>query len=138
MKLRSLSVISVLTSLLASCTLAPQPPAPQPEARVKEKVKTEVTNLEGEQQRQLDAMRERLASQNDLEKPPEVDPTSAITPTDKPKPKTGYPFATPVPGKEGFVFNPYTNNRVDVRDIPRGTLVRDPHDADPSHKFRVP
>lgn len=60
-----------------------------------------------------------------------------------PRPNTdpndsGHPYATKIPGKEGFVFNPFTNNPVDVRGIPSGTLVRDPQDPDESHKFRVP
>lgn len=44
----------------------------------------------------------------------------------------------PIPGKPGFIFNPWTNNPTDVRGIPAGTLVRDPQDPDKSHKFRVP
>lgn len=51
-------------------------------------------------------------------------------------PKT--PVAIAIPGKPGFVFNPYTNHPVDVRGIPSKTLVRDPQDPDKSHKFRVP
>ena len=55
------------------------------------------------------------------------------------KPRTDYPFANKVPGKEGFVFSPYNNKVVDVRDIPSGTLVMDPT-YPPSEKkyFRVP
>lgn len=49
-----------------------------------------------------------------------------------------FPFAEPIPDKEGFFFNPWTNNPVDCRGIPPGTLVRDPGDPDPDHKFRVP
>ena len=49
-----------------------------------------------------------------------------------------YRRATLIPGKEGFVFNPFTNNPVDVRGIPSGTLVRDPQDPNKDHKFRVP
>jgi len=49
-----------------------------------------------------------------------------------------YRYALQIPGKEGFVFNPFTNNPVDVRGIPSGTLVRDPQDGDANHKFRVP
>ncbi|NNC89005.1 MAG: hypothetical protein HKN82_11155 [Akkermansiaceae bacterium] len=52
--------------------------------------------------------------------------------------KTDYRYALEIPGKDGFVFNPYTNNPVDVRGIPSGTLVRDPQDSNPDHKFRVP
>ena len=53
-------------------------------------------------------------------------------------PKPTYRYALPIPGKEGFVFNPFTNNPVDVRGIPSGTLVRDPQDSNSDHKFRVP
>ena len=52
--------------------------------------------------------------------------------------RPSYRYALQIPGKEGFVFNPFTNNPVDVRGIPSGTLVRDPQDSDPNHKFRVP
>ncbi|MES2996763.1 MAG: hypothetical protein V4733_08130 [Verrucomicrobiota bacterium] len=53
--------------------------------------------------------------------------------------KTDYVFASKVPGKDGFVFSPYNNKVVDVRDIPSGTLVMDPTYS-PSEKkyFRVP
>ncbi len=138
MKLLLFSFIAAIVASVCSCTVAPSVPTPQPKVPTKEEVKTEVSNVTTEKKRQLDAMRERLASENPVESSSIPETTSAITPSVKPKPPAGYPFASPVPGKEGFVFNPYTNNRVDVRDIPRGTLVRDPHDADPNHKFRVP
>ena len=54
------------------------------------------------------------------------------------KPKNRYRTAVSMPGKPGFVFNPWTNKSVDVRGIPGGSLVRDPHDGNPDHKFRVP
>ena len=66
----------------------------------------------------------------------QVPPTQPATP-----PVSGvknYPTAAPVPGKEGFVFNPYTHNIVDVKGIASGKLCRDPEDADVTHKFRVP
>lgn len=50
-----------------------------------------------------------------------------------------YPFANKVPGKDGFVFSPYNNKVVDVRDIPSGTLVADPtYPAAEKKYFRVP
>ena len=62
--------------------------------------------------------------------------------TTTPKPdnkKKDWPFANPVPGKEGFVFSPYNNKMVDVRDIPSGTLVQDPtYPAAEQKRFRVP
>jgi hypothetical protein len=63
------------------------------------------------------------------------------TVTDKPaaQKKGEYAFANPVPGKEGFVFSPYNNKLVDVRDIPSGTLVQDPtYPAAEKKYFRVP
>ena len=59
-------------------------------------------------------------------------------PATNPPARKDYRVAVPIPGKEGFVFNPFTNDPVDVRAIPPGTLVRDPNDPDPDHKFRVP
>jgi hypothetical protein len=53
--------------------------------------------------------------------------------------RTDYSFANKVPGKEGFVFSPYNNKVVDVRDIPSGTLVQDPtYPAAEKKYFRVP
>ncbi len=61
-------------------------------------------------------------------------------PPEPPKPvKPKYPTAKSIPGKPGFVFNPYTYEPVDVRGIPGQSLVFDPNDPDKSaHKFRVP
>jgi len=47
-----------------------------------------------------------------------------------------YPVADPVPGKPGFVFSPDTNQAIDVRGLPSGTLVMDP--SSPRTQFRVP
>lgn len=70
-------------------------------------------------------------------------PDSTTPPGEKSKPpveaKRDYPFANKVPGKEGFVFSPYNNKVVDVRDIPSGTLVQDPtYPAAEKKYFRVP
>ncbi|MEI8038784.1 MAG: hypothetical protein WCJ14_10370 [Verrucomicrobiota bacterium] len=70
-------------------------------------------------------------------------PGTLTPPVDKPKPpvepKRDYAFANKVPGKDGFVFSPYNNKVVDVRDIPTGTLVQDPTYPPAEKKyFRVP
>jgi hypothetical protein len=73
--------------------------------------------------------------------PPPGDTTTqpqTTTPPAEPK-RTDYAFANKVPGKEGFVFSPYNNKVVDVRDIPSGTLVQDPtYPASEKKYFRVP
>jgi hypothetical protein len=53
--------------------------------------------------------------------------------------KREYAFASKVPGKDGFVFSPYNNKIIDVRDMPSGTLVSDPTYPESEKKyFRVP
>jgi hypothetical protein len=39
------------------------------------------------------------------------------------------PYAEPVPGKPGFVFSPFANNKgyIDVRGFPSGTELKDPY-----------
>ena len=44
-------------------------------------------------------------------------------------------IASPVPGKEGYVFSPYTHRVIDVRGLPSGTLVMDPETGG---SFRLP
>jgi hypothetical protein len=95
-------------------------------------VPADETVINDEGQRQLEEARQRLENSNQL---PTVDPNAN---TGIPTAPATYPYATKVPGKQGFVFNPYTKNQVDVRGIPQGTLVRDPYDSDKTHKFRVP
>ena len=74
--------------------------------------------------------------------PPSVTPPPAPMP--KPKPpleekRPDYAIANKVPGKDGFVFSPYNNKIVDVRDIPSGTLVQDPtYTGEGKGYFRVP
>lgn len=72
-------------------------------------------------------------------------PGGTTPPNEGPKPtspepkRNDYAFANKVPGKEGFVFSPYNNKVVDVRDIPSGTLVQDPtYPASEKKYFRVP
>ena len=53
--------------------------------------------------------------------------------------KKNYPTASAVPGRPGFVYNPYTHTMVNVTGIRSGQLCADPEDPDAAtHKFRVP
>lgn len=73
------------------------------------------------------------------ETPPETAPQQQPTTPPVEQKRTDYAFANKVPGKEGFVFSPYNNKVVDVRDIPSGTLVQDPtYPASEKKYFRVP
>lgn len=84
---------------------------------------------------------EALAKSNTPEPsaPTTNQPSAEKQPKPATEPKRDYAFANKVPGKEGFVFSPYNNKVVDVRDIPSGTLVRDPTYSEAEKKyFRVP
>lgn len=98
-----------------------------------------------EDQQNLQEQRDRMKERDEQkleEDTAEMKKPDADTTTSKPKEDTkkgDYAFATPVPGKEGFVFSPYNNKLVDVRDIPSGTLVQDPtYPAAEKKYFRVP
>ncbi|MDA7674621.1 hypothetical protein N8704_01955 [bacterium] len=74
-----------------------------------------------------------------------INPDSGTTDVIQPIPRepikrfgSKYRTARAIVTKPGYVFNPWTNRAVDVRGIPNGTLIRDPNDGDPDHKFRVP
>lgn len=139
MTLRILPIFSACATLtLFSCYPYPEPPqGPR---------HPEQTVTSPEQQK-IEEQRKRLKEeQAELEKKKQEEAngtTTAPGDTTATKPtvekKQDYPFATSVPGKEGFVFSPYNNKVVDVRDIPKGTLVQDPTYAASEKKyFRVP
>lgn len=63
----------------------------------------------------------------------------------------GYRYAMPVPGRSGWVYNPFTHTSVDARGVESGRLIydeTDPANRNPDgtlkpidqmpHKFRVP
>jgi hypothetical protein len=120
---------------------------PIPNDRPKKKPDQDTTITSEEQQKieeQRELMKQRelekqqqLANQQTTTSGTQTQNTVVETPTQT---KTSdYPFANPVPGKLGFVFSPYNNKLVDVRDIPSGTLVQDPTFPETEKKyFRVP
>lgn len=150
MKSKLLSSLPLVGCLaLASCYQIPDKPRA---SKLPKKNQTVSSEDQQKIQEQRDQMKETEAKVEEVtapgltEKPPEnttTNPTTTTTTTttEKPaeKPRSDYAFANPVPGKAGFVFSPYNQKLVDVRDIPSGTLVQDPT-YPPSEKkyFRVP
>ena len=71
-------------------------------------------------------------------------PPTPVTPAVAPPPvapvaKPAIPTAKKVEGQPGFVFSPFSDNMIDVRDMPAGTLVQDPgYPASEKRYFRVP
>jgi hypothetical protein len=103
--------------------------------------------LTSEEQQEIEKQRE-LLRQQELEKqaelthqetPPTNQTQNTVVEPPTIKSKSDYPFGTPVPGKEGFVFSPYNNKLLDVRGIASGTLVQDTTYPPTEKKyFRVP
>lgn len=135
--------LGILSGLLTSC-IYPYPPNPraplaaQSPDPLAESNDDPVTSAEQERIREQreKARREAAARRRSDDSSSDTPPPRKADPS--PPPKKDYRTAQQIPGKEGFVFNPFTNNPVDVRAIPPGTLVRDPQDPNPDHKFRVP
>jgi len=152
--IKQISGLAAVSLLFVSC--APFPPGNSgPQARidpnrvpVAPKVLTpqeEANAKEGaERKRILDQKRrDAVAAAKAKGSEPELptiggNPSAPEPPTPPPTIKPKYRTAVKIPGKLGFVYNPWTNKAVDVRGIPSGELVRDPQDSNPDHKFRVP
>ena len=114
-----------LSSVKSSpASMGPKPPVEQ--------------TITSEEQRQVAENRKRLEQEEANRRLGESGQYNQLPSGGPTTPKANYPTAAAVPGKPGFVFNPYTQNIVDVKGIASGRLCRDPEDANPSHKFRVP
>ncbi len=128
---------AALAVVFSSCRPIGDPPPPEkpavkqltPEEEAKKKEEEERKKAEEELKKKAE---EAANGQRDL---PPIDPTPPpVDPV-----RRDFPFANKVPGKDGFVFSPYNNKVVDVRDIPSGTLVQDPtYPAAEKKYFRVP
>lgn len=145
MNLRSPIAITALgCAFLASCYPYDENRYRKPDTHSSRKSVTSAEQQKIQEQREaLKKKDEQQAAQNEApRKNPETTTTTAPVET-TPKPpaeeKRDYAYANKVPGKEGFVFSPYNNKIVDVRDIPSGTLVQDPtYTGAGKGYFRVP
>ncbi|HAE18625.1 MAG: hypothetical protein ACJ0HK_05470 [Akkermansiaceae bacterium] len=142
--------------LCFSCTmLRPSPPSPTPEnLPVAQAVDPLFPNTSGQfgTEAQLKEARDRANAEANARRErlqneqlaTGINPDSGTTDVIQPIPRepikrvSKYRTARAIVTKPGYVFNPWTNKAVDVRGIPSGTLIRDPNDGDPDHKFRVP
>lgn len=129
-------------SLPTACTPYPEepPPVPGPDVARNQPQKTEAELKAEAEKKRMEEMNSMSGGTGGTENErPTItenidDPTPA---TPDPKPST--PVARPVPGKPGFVFSPFNNKIIDVKDIPSGTLVADPtYPASEKKYFRVP
>jgi hypothetical protein len=153
MNLRLISlVLTLVCAFFASCSPYDERPKKKPIRKTAQNSVTSPAQQNLQQKRdELKAKQEAQVTQ-EAQAPTEQIPTNiappgnstqpapTITPPPAPEVKRPeYKFANKVPGKDGFVFSPYNNKVVDVRDIPSGTLVQDPtYTGDGKGYFRVP
>jgi hypothetical protein len=134
--------------LLASCYPYNENQNKKPANKQEQKALTAAEQKKIQEERDQMKMKEEAKKKEDLANGLPTGPGAGTTPTgDLPKPpspagsgtKPEYKFATKVPGQEGFVLSPYNGKKIDVRDIPSGTLVQDPtYTGDGKGYFRVP
>ena len=158
--LKNLAGLLLSGALLVSCTPAfppghrPDQPFINPELGPNQPHQKTIAQLERElaerkaEEKRLIKARERSIEATARDRvardtPPVSNPTTTSDPrppvTKTVKTKKNYPVARKIPGKSGFVYNPYTNEAVDVRGLPSGALAHDPSDPNKSiHKFRLP
>ena len=122
-----------VAALVGAC--APYPPA---KPMTRPPLPTGEQTITSEQQRQVEENRQRLEQESRRQADGGQWNNGSNGNNSSLPAKPNYPTAAAVPGKPGFVFNPYTHNIVDVKGIASGRLCRDPEDLDPTHKFRVP
>ena len=135
MKIHLLILVQGLACGLLSSCLTPYPPNPYAPLPGNSPYPGDGSTLTDEDQEDIRNARDEARDQEENTNTPGGQ--GGENPDTLP-PKRDYRVAVPMPGKEGFVFNPFTNRPVDVRGIPPGTLVRAPNDPNTDHKFRVP
>lgn len=145
MKFRlSTGFAAALCVLLASCYPYEENPQRNKANKAPQKTTAEEAKLKQEQELKKTQEEALKKTQETAGGPVTEGPRETTTPTGNTPPpvepkRTDYAFANKVPGKDGFVFSPYNNKVVDVRDIPSGTLVQDPtYPAAEKKFFRVP
>jgi len=126
--------------ILCSCSPYREDPIPAPSAPEDPalNVKKSITD---QPQKEIKKKRKTVSSEvKKATKPKSTTSSSTASSKPKPKPKKKvYPKATPVPGKDGYVFSPYNNKVINVGGIPSGQLVKDPEDpAEAKRFFLVP
>ncbi len=158
--LKNLAGLLLSGALLVSCTPAyppghnPNMPTGnlvlgpnQPYEKTIAQLERELAERKAEEKLRIEALERSIeeAAQDRvaLDAPPGTNPTTTSDQTPSVETNTNrkktYQTARKIPGKSGYVFNPWTMEPVDVRGIPSGSLVQDPNDPNKSiHRFRVP
>ena len=134
---------AALCVALASCYPYQENPQQKKANQAPQKLTAEQEKLKKEEdlkKKQEEELKQTQTAPGDATQTPPDNSTQQQTTAPPVEPKrTDYAFANKVPGKDGFVFSPYNNKVVDVRDIPSGTLVQDPtYPASEKKYFRVP
>lgn len=141
MKIASTLTTVVLTGWIISCTPVPDEAPPVPPTDVAANRAADTAMPADGQKKMADDVSSRADELKKKAESSERKITETIEdplPT-KPEPKAAVPVARRVPGRDGFVFSPYNNKMINVKDFASGTMVADPTYPPAEKKyFRVP
>jgi hypothetical protein len=152
MKLHLILPASAALFLAASCTPYVEPPPPAPVDPAANKQPTEEEKKKAAEQREKKKKEgEELANKEKTTEGatpgPDAGPGATnpdATPPKKPEEKKPIPTAREVPGRPGFVFSPFNNKIIDIRDESgnrraSGKIMSDPtYPASEKKHFRIP
>jgi len=129
--------VALAAGLLPACDKKEQPvPTTLPSAERKTPAPTKIEPVVDSSPAPQAPAKEQAAAESPAAPAPDRTPTPAPAP---PAPSNQIPVAKPVEGQPGFVFSPYNDKIVDVRDMSSGMLVADPSfPASEKKHFRTP
>jgi hypothetical protein len=141
MKIASPFAAVALTGWIVSCTPTPEEAPPTPPSDVAQnlgasadKPAADEMTTTGQASSQADEMKKKSEEERETITENVEDPKPSAPTT-----KAAVPVARRVPGREGFVFSPYNNKMINVKDFASGTMVADPTYPPAEKKyFRVP
>ena len=131
----------LFTGWIVSCTPAPEEAPPTPPTDVAANPGAAAQDSLSEQKKKVDdttSQADEMKTKEDEEKE-KISETVEDPKPSKPETKAAVPVARRVPGRDGFVFSPYNNKMINVKDFASGTMVADPTYPPAEKKyFRVP
>ncbi|MEP4079213.1 hypothetical protein [Haloferula sp.] len=131
----------VLTGWIVSCTPTPEEVPPTPPTDVADNRGADMANPEGGDTMSPDGASSQAQDMNQKaeEEKQRISEKVEDPMPSAPETKAAVPVARRVPGRDGFVFSPYNNKMINVKDFASGTMVADPTYPPAEKKyFRVP
>lgn len=129
----------VLTGWIVSCSPVPDEAPPTPPSDVAQNRGASLEEKPTVQAPDAGAASEAMEKTKPEMEKEQITETVQDPRPSSPEAKPSVPVARRVPGRDGFVFSPYNNKMINVKDFASGTMVADPTYPPAEKKyFRVP